>query len=350
MVPRLPTLGEFASLAPVLLISACLVAGYFGFVHRALDSFSHLRVHLALLLIAASLPLFATRLLKVGAIAILGALLAIASASGSVPVAGLGMAYGPLYPKKEGQPKYRVLQLNLRYDNMETGKVLSLIGRVRPDVLTLDEVSASWAQRLQVIRPTYPYGILCPFPNHRDGVALLSRRPLADGAKAFCDDRGALAVATVAFGGSAVQVASLHLGWPWPFEQAWQIGGLAPHFAELGETAILAGDFNAAPWSYSVRRIADAGNLTLMPSAGPTWLELRLPRFLAFAGLPIDQVMTKGDVLVHSIEALDDVGSDHLPVLVEFSLKRDDKAPDENSSALVSLARRMIASAMSDPS
>lgn len=333
MIPRFPTFGEMTSLALVLLISASLVAGYFGSVHRALDSFSHLRVHLAFLLILAALPLFATRFLKVGAVAAFAALLAIASASGSVPIAGLGMAYGPLYPRNDDVPNYRVLQLNLRFDNMETGKVLSLIGRVKPDVLTLDEVSESWAQRLQIIRSAYPHGILCPFPDGRDGVALLSRRPLAQDAKAFCDERGALAMAAVDFGGRTIEVASLHLGWPWPYEQAWQIGGLSRFFADLGETAILAGDFNAAPWSYAIKRVADAGKLTLMPSPGSTWLERHLPRFMVFAGLPIDQVMAKGDVLVHSIAALEDVGSDHLPVLIEFSLKPKPIGPESRAFA-----------------
>jgi endonuclease/exonuclease/phosphatase (EEP) superfamily protein YafD len=38
------------------------------------------------------------------------------------------------------------------------------------------------------------------------------------------------------------------------------------------------------------------------------------------AGLPIDHVLVKGGVMTHSIERLEDVGSDHLPILHLFSL------------------------------
>ena len=133
--------------------------------------------------------------------------------------------------------------------------------------------------------------------------------------------RAAFAIASVDFGGQTADIAALHLGWPWPFPQYWEIGGLSPFIAQLGPTAILAGDLNAAPWSHSPARVSAAGGLTLMPSAGPSWLDRRLPNSLFFAGLPIDQVFAKGDILVHSIRTLDPVGSDHLPVLVEFSIR-----------------------------
>jgi hypothetical protein len=71
-----------------------------------------------------------------------------------------------------------------------------------------------------------------------------------------------------------------------------------------------------------------------MPSAGPTWLQIELPDFLRFAGLPIDQVFSKGSVLIHSATRLENTGSDHLPVMVEFSLKREAQKPvDEQESA-----------------
>jgi endonuclease/exonuclease/phosphatase (EEP) superfamily protein YafD len=94
-----------------------------------------------------------------------------------------------------------------------------------------------------------------------------------------------------------------------------------PHLAKLGRTALLAGDMNAAPWSAAVARVAEAGGLTLVPSPGATWLSRRLPDSFRSFGLPIDQVFSKGDVQVNSVRALEDSGSDHRPVLVEFSIR-----------------------------
>ncbi len=135
---------------------------------------------------------------------------------------------------------------------------------------------------MRLLSSAYPYRILCPYPNGVFGVALLSRRPFAAGTEPHCDPRGAMAIATVDFGGTGVDVAAIHLSWPWPFEQSWQIGELSEPLAALGETSIMAGDCNAVPWSAAVRRVASLGELTVMPSAGPTWLQIKLPDFLRF--------------------------------------------------------------------
>src|ERR1700755_1597353 len=44
----------------MLVLSVPLVAGFFGTLHPAFDSFAHFRVHLAVLLILCALPLLAT--------------------------------------------------------------------------------------------------------------------------------------------------------------------------------------------------------------------------------------------------------------------------------------------------
>jgi hypothetical protein len=45
-------------------------------------------------------------------------------------------------------------------------------------------------------------------------------------------------------------------------------------------------------------------------------------------------------VLIHSASRLEDTGSDHMPVMVEFSLKREAQKPvDEHETATASAAR-----------
>ena len=70
-----------------------------------------------------------------------------------------------------------------------------------------------------------------------------------------------------------------------------------------------------------MRRIEADGGLAHVAGIGPSWLDRRLPDALRpYAGLPIDQVIAKGDIVILSAKTLEAVGSDHLPVLVEFSL------------------------------
>jgi endonuclease/exonuclease/phosphatase (EEP) superfamily protein YafD len=321
----------------MLACSIALVAGFFGTLHPAFDSFSHFRVHLAVLMSLCALPLLATTFRLQAAVALLLAVAAFATTLNTLP--SLWPVQAAYEAKNENRATYKLLQMNLRYDNPTPKKVLSLIGRTNPDVITLDEVSTMWAAELGYISSAYPYRILCPYPNGIFGVALLSRRPFAAGTEARCERRGAMATATVDFGGIDVDVAAIHLSWPWPREQYWQIGELTESLSALGETAIMAGDCNAVPWSAAVRRVASLGGLTVMPSAGPTWIHIKLPDFLRrFAGLPIDQVFSKGGVTIHSATRLEDTGSDHLPVMVEFSVRLNQQKPaDEHETATVSL-------------
>ncbi|KUM24267.1 AP endonuclease [Mesorhizobium loti] len=321
----------------MMALSAALLAGFLGALHPALDSFSHFRIHLSVLTALLALSLLGSSYRLQAAAVLLFAIACFATTVSALPRLWPQQAIA----KPADRIVYTLLQMNLRFDNPTPKKVLSLIGRTNPDVITLDEVTGMWTTELGYITSAYPYRILCPYPNGVFGVALLSRRPFAAGTAPHCEPRGAMATATIDFGGTGVDVAAIHLSWPWPREQYWQIGELAEPLAALGETAIMAGDCNAVPWSAAVRRVASTGKLTVMPSVGPTWMHRTLPDFLRrFAGLPIDQVFSKGAVTIRSATRLEDTGSDHLPVLVEFSLRPDDREPkEEHETALASLVR-----------
>ncbi|HEY4193257.1 MAG TPA: endonuclease/exonuclease/phosphatase family protein [Mesorhizobium sp.] len=314
-------------------------------MHPALDSFSHLRAHLAVLLALLALALLAFAGFRTeAAVALLFAFGAFSTTSSALSLPWLSPVQAGFVSGPPERAAYRLLQMNLRFDNRTPEKVLSLIGRTQPDVITLDEVSVMWKAKFELLASAYPHRILCPYPDRPFGVAILSRRPFVAGTAPRCFTRGALAIATVDFGGAPVDIAAIHIGWPWPFEQGWQVGELTSHLDLLGETALMAGDCNAVPWSATVRTVAKAGGLKLMPSVGPTWQYMKLPDFLRFAGLPIDQVFSKGAVLIHSASRLEDTGSDHLPVLVEFSLRpQPDQPDDEHATATASAAvsRRM---------
>lgn len=303
----------------VLAISLPLVAGFLGRLHPALDAFSHFRAHLAVLLAMACLLLLATRQWLHGAAGLLLAVGAFATTANLAPL----HAATPAGATDAAGPRYRLLQLNMRYDHPDPGRVLSLIGRTRPDVVTLNEASPAWRQSLQAISAAYPHRLDCPDERSVGSVLVLSRRPLLD--LGACGLGGRFGLVTVDFGGHAVEIAAVHLLWPWPFPQPEQIEELLPVLGALGDHALLAGDFNAVDWSASVRRIAAAGGFTAVPRLGPTWLVRSAPDVLRRrVGLPIDHVLAKPGVLLVDARRLEDVGSDHLPVLVEFTLRQEE--------------------------
>ena len=308
------TLSAFA-------VSLALLAGLFGSLHDALDSFAHFRVHLAILLIVISAFLLVVRSRYLGLFALVVGLFAIASVPGWSWAPSFGAGYAALPPKNEDGPTYRLMQLNLRLDNWDPAKVLTLIRRVQPDIITLEEFSADWAARFKELDASYPYRLLC-YQALDDGVAILSRHRFGGSRAPACIQNDAMAVATLELDGALLDVAAVHLAWPWPFDQSEQIDDLDEPLGSLAATAILSGDLNAVYWSAAVARVRQAGVFTQNPPIGPTWLYYQLPEWLRFAGLQIDQVMAKGDVVMHSARMLETVGSDHLPVLVEFSLSR----------------------------
>lgn len=329
---------SLSALLATTLLSLALVAGFFGEVHPAFDSFAHFRVHLAVLLVLTALPLLFVRPFRWnGLLAAIFGCAAILTVTGASSLPGLGAVQAAFQPKDEFSPVYRLMQLNLRFDNPEPEKVLSLIGRVRPDVVTLNEVSVMWGEKLALLSSAYPHRIVCTMDNHTGGVAILSLRPFAEGTEGQCLAGGVFATATIDLGGRFAEIGALHLHWPWPFDQASQIEDIAPLLSAMSETSILAGDLNAAPWSAASARLAEVAAMTPAGPAGPTWLYRRLPEFLRSAGLPIDRIFAKGEVVVHSVKTLEAVGSDHLPVLVEFSLETAEPETEDPLSATATL-------------
>jgi endonuclease/exonuclease/phosphatase (EEP) superfamily protein YafD len=314
-------------LVAAIAVSILLLLGFFGALHPAFDSLGHFRAHLAVLAAVLAVLVVASAFRLLAGSALVFSAIAFSTTSNMLSLPWLGPVGAGFEAKAGDRAIYRLLQMNLRFDNPTPEKVLSLIGRAKPDVVTLEEVSDMWRQKLDLLSNAYPHRILCPFPNGVFGVAILSRRPFAAGVEPRCFGRGAMAIATVDFGGTEVDVAAIHLAWPWPFEQAWQIGMLAEGLTALGETSLMAGDCNAAPWSAAVGRLAEMGGLKLMPPVGQTWLYHKLPHFLRFAGLPIDHVFSRGAVLIHSAAKLEEDGSDHLPVMIEFSLRPRPREP-----------------------
>src|SRR5690606_13254584 len=134
-----------ALLGATVLPTIPLVLGFLSSVHPFFDSLAHFRFHLSIAVIAASIPLLLTSLRREGLMALVlaaGALYTTLDrrAGGAESVAGEA-AGAP-------QASYRMLHLNLRFDNATPQKVLSLIGETRPDVITLAEVSELWEGKL----------------------------------------------------------------------------------------------------------------------------------------------------------------------------------------------------------
>ena len=112
---------------------------------------------------------------------------------------------------------------------------------------------------------------------------------------------------------------------PYPYNQKRQIGYLQKHLKAIPRPVILAGDFNATPWSHALSQITQATDTHVVGGLRLTY-HLDLKRWRRFKyipldfriGLPIDHVLTSPKLNVHTILKEKFVGSDHFPIVAKM--------------------------------
>ncbi|WP_343313926.1 endonuclease/exonuclease/phosphatase family protein [Brucella sp. BE17] len=327
----------FILLLAAVAVSVPLVLGFLGSVHPAFDAFSHFRAHLAVLMAVLALPLVFTQMRREAAMVILLAVLAFGSTT-AIAHRFLGSTDEET-PAHTAGPRYSLIQINLRYDNSEPKRVLQMIAREKPDVITYQEAGPDWTMWIDILKSTYPYHVECRIDGPDFGTGILSRRPISESDAQACSAGGRLASAAIDFGGTFVTVAAYHSALPWPYGQNDSIGEMVPGLQKLDGLKIIAGDFNAVPWSYAVKRIAKASGTEAVPDIGGTWLPHGLPTSLtAWIGLPIDQLLVSPEVEMPVAASRPYVGSDHLPVRLDFSVPapvRPDHEEPETQSVML---------------
>lgn len=320
MTPELPSrrralVGGIALFLAIGLAFGIL-AGFFGDRVRFFDTLAHLRAHASGALVLAGAALLWSRLWAAGLASLAAAALGLATvAPYLLPAAAVEAA-------ATDAPRYTLLQMNLRFDAPDKGATLRLIGERLPDVVTVQEMTRGWRAAFETLSDRYPYQYYCAPPEFGGDAAILSRRPFADGDKGVCDIRAGFAAKRIDFNGMQLVVGSQHLRWPWPGGQWRQIERVAPTLALLGNPLIIAGDFNTAPWSAAMRALAAAGGTRIVKGIGPTWFPTPLPAAIGrHFGLPIDNVLASDGVEILAVTRPAATTSDHLPVLVTFTLR-----------------------------
>ncbi|KQT88265.1 endonuclease/exonuclease/phosphatase family protein [Aurantimonas sp. Leaf443] len=324
-------LGALVALALLALASAIL-AGFFGRAVWAFDSLSHFRAQLSVLALGAGLlvllPGFRVRPLDAARLPAAAAL--IAGAAGLYTVLPFYVAAADAGAPPLERPVYTLLQMNLRYDAADKTPALSRIAQLRPDVVTAQEVTPDWRERLETLISAYPYQYYCgtaPQPYSVGGTAILSRRPFAD-ETGLCQADDGFAMRRIDFNGVVASIVSEHLQWPWPHPHWYQIGALQSVLAALPSPVLIGGDFNAAPWSGAVGTYAEAVGTRPVGGLGPTWLHRTLPAALVGPlGLPIDNILASPQIGIVSAATGEATASDHLPVVVRFVLPERRASP-----------------------
>ncbi|MEO8884192.1 MAG: endonuclease/exonuclease/phosphatase family protein [Devosia sp.] len=319
-------------------IGAAAIAAWFGFAVPFFDLFNHFQV----LLIAGSLILLIVVLVifvgsswrwPLAALLVLGL---IASALTVVPETMAGMAPRPPLPG-DGRTVLKLMTHNLFGLNYDMERVAALIARENPDIIALQEYFPEQRGRLDsLIRGAYPYSVYC-VGGKRANIAIYAKQQFVQTIDGDCTTDFAkagrtshiLATFTLA-GGAKFAVLTTHFEWPLPPERLQkQLPTILAAIKRVTVPLIVAGDFNATPWSYQQRQFAADTGLTRQTHGILTWpMRFWLKGWrdtLPF--IPLDQIMSRGDVEVHDLHAGAATGSDHLPLFMTFSVPTSPLTP-----------------------
>ena len=273
---------------------------------------SHFRPHLA----AASLLLaiFVSTVALPAWVASLAALLALlATAANLFAIWRVIPHIAPSEPGGEPTVRLRIAFANVRKENTRHVDVLGWVRRENVDLFVACEVEGVWPEALAELADILPHGVHAPMGD----LVIMSRRPLGEVRHPVTRYGNAIATDLETEAGR-LTVVGLHTTTPSNERDSTGRDALIEtvgHIVWRREGGVVvAGDFNATPWSIPMRRLLAGGRLAYGPGAFrgtfPAWLP-------DWAGIPIDLVLAGGGWRVAGQQRGPRVGSDHWPILAE---------------------------------
>ena len=286
--------------------------GLAGRLHWTLDLFSHFRVqYVQLALVLAGVCLW-VRFNRVAA-----ALIAV-----------VAFNYAFVYPLYLGKPDVpdtkpvRAMLMNILASNGNTEKVLKAVETYKPDLLLLEEVTPKWAEELEQLNEIYPYRVARP-QSDCFGIMLLSKYPLKNDVVVQIGSAGLPSLmADVYLPEKVFTLIGTHplppIGGDYSRMRNEQLAELPEIVHNQQHPVVLIGDLNTSPWSpYFRELLKESGLKNSMKGFGfqPSW-----PGNKRFMRIPIDHMLHAENITIHNRLIGPGVGSDHLPLIVDFSM------------------------------
>jgi len=306
---------------PLLAYAACVlagtVAGWGGRWHWLLDLASHFR-SIWLLLAIAGLVACARWPSRFAAVC-----LALAAAGNAAEMLPYWLpARGVEDASAATGPRVTVVVANVHRLNDDATAAVAYLRDRRPDVAAILEVDAAWANAVAGLADIFPYRVVRPRTDNF-GIALLSRWPLDDVTVVDFGVPGRPSIVATVLAASHFRFIATH---PYPPFHGRATAVLNAHLEAVAAAAaasplpcIVAGDFNATPWSHPFRTLVAKGGLrdtAVGRGVQATWnARYPVPR------IPIDHILVPPSVTVVRRVVGPDIGSDHFPIEAELILR-----------------------------
>ncbi|NOD76151.1 MULTISPECIES: endonuclease/exonuclease/phosphatase family protein [unclassified Ruegeria] len=297
-------IGRTLTVGCACILMALVVVGFTGQIFAVGDSVALLRPQAGVLLLPCAVLLLYLRARYMALTTLAVAVMALGSiaASYAAPSAECNGTCLTLYQKNlmsRAWPRYPLAD-DIIASNAQ--------------IVTLQEVSSHNQKYMNNLFEHYPSKAVCSF-RPEQSVAILTTLPIVENSEFCLKGSGLVGVQVEAPDETAVWIVSVHLKWPFPYDQAQQSQVIADRIADLDGPVLIAGDFNMVPWGASVQRIAAAADNQSFGTALNThnlgsW---KVP-------LPIDNLLfPKGTT--GTVELRPFMGSDHLGKLARFRIE-----------------------------
>ncbi len=226
-------------------------------------------------------------------------------------------------PLSEGR-RLRLVSANVQTSNRDHADFLKWIRKEDPDLFLVMEVDDRWMTSLRELKGEYDHSVSFARSDNF-GIALFSRLPMnAEIVHVGVRELPSI-LAQVQVDHHVVTLVGTH---PLPPGGRKLSGWRNQHLKAVSEVVgridgpkILLGDLNVTPWSPRFKDVLESTGLR-DSRAGfgiqPTW-----PATNPLFWIPIDHVLTSGEVHIHEREIGSSNGSDHYPVVVDFSIAQD---------------------------
>ena len=232
------------------------------------------------------------------------------------------------------EQRFRAVLANVNHDKRAYDKLYGLVDSTSPDFIVLLEVNKTWMRSLQRLLSYYSY--TQSRSQEKYDIVLLSRIPFEDAAVEIIGKAGLPSViARFDIDGQRLNLIGTHPYSPTSGVRAeyrnQQLAELAKFVSDQEGSTVLLGDLNTTPWSPFFKDFLSSSGLRDSREGfglQPTWPVRFLP-----ARVPIDHCLVSSNVVVHDREIGPDIGSDHYPVVVDFSLRAESKGQREAQSA-----------------
>lgn len=230
------------------------------------------------------------------------------------------LSSSPALPTGESAKKLTIASTNVHVSTTDVTALHQWLSIQKPQVVIVLEVSIALGKELPSLKE-YPYQVVeaddSPF-----GIALLSKLPLIKSNITAHDFGNPHIEADVSFEGKTISIYAFHPPPPLDirFHQSRdeQLSALATKIHSRQLPAIIAGDFNATPWSSAFRSLS-ANNLK-RANLAPTW-----PNWgYKILGIPIDHIVASPHWRLNTHQVGHAIGSDHFPIVATLSLIEKD--------------------------